>query len=58
MGMRYARLTVVIVLLGAGLLSPHTCIAQPVPQAIHEEYTAKIKEYTTEKFFLTELVGL
>jgi hypothetical protein len=64
MGMRYARLTVVIVLLGAGLLSPHICIAQPakvkpaspVPQAIHEEYTAKIKEYTTEKFFLTELV--
>jgi hypothetical protein len=25
-------------------------------QAINEEYTAKIREYTTEKFFLTELV--
>jgi hypothetical protein len=26
------------------------------PQRVNEEYTAKIKEYTTEKFFLTELV--
>ena len=32
---------------------------QPAPttaQAINEEYTRKIKEYTTEKYFLTELV--
>jgi hypothetical protein len=27
-----------------------------VVQKIDEAYTAKIKEYTTEKFFLTELV--
>jgi hypothetical protein len=54
----------VVVLLTAALLSPVTCIAQssklkPVvsaPQAIHEDYTSKIREYTTEKFFLTELV--
>src|SRR4030095_10517646 len=26
------------------------------PSRINEEYTAKIKEYTTEKYFLTELV--
>jgi hypothetical protein len=30
--------------------------AVAVPQANNEEYTAKIREYTTEKFFLTELV--
>jgi hypothetical protein len=30
--------------------------AAPAPQALNEEYTAKIREYTTEKFFLTELV--
>jgi len=33
--------------------------AQPAPpaaQAINEEYTGKIRGYTTEKFFLTELV--
>jgi hypothetical protein len=30
-------------------------IAAPAPK-INEEYTAKIKEYTTEKYFLTELV--
>jgi len=33
--------------------------AQPAPttaQAVNEEYTRKIKEYTTEKYFLTELV--
>ena len=30
--------------------------AAPAVQKIDEAYTAKIKEYTTEKFFLTELV--
>src|SRR5688572_13148577 len=30
--------------------------AASTPQKIDEGYTAKIKEYTTEKFFLTELV--
>ncbi len=30
--------------------------AAPVPQTLNGEYTAKIREYTTEKFFLTDLV--
>ncbi|HJQ24555.1 MAG TPA: M14 family zinc carboxypeptidase [Blastocatellia bacterium] len=30
--------------------------AAPASQRLNEEYTAKIKEYTTEKYFLTELV--
>lgn len=30
--------------------------AAPVPQKLDEAYTAKIREYTTEPFFLTELV--
>ncbi len=30
--------------------------AVAAPQLLNEEYTAKIREYTTEKFFLTELV--
>ncbi len=30
--------------------------AVAAPQGINEAYTAKIREYTTEKFFLTELV--
>lgn len=30
--------------------------AAAVPQKVDEAYTAKIREYTTEKFFLTELV--
>ncbi len=31
-------------------------IVVPAPQTQNEDYTAKIREYTTEKFFLTELV--
>ena len=31
-------------------------LAAPPPQKLDEAYTAKIREYTTEKFFLTELV--
>ncbi|MGH9861667.1 MAG: hypothetical protein ACRD5F_16730, partial [Candidatus Acidiferrales bacterium] len=30
--------------------------AQPQKQAIDEAYTAKIREYTTDKHFLTEMV--
>ncbi len=40
-------------LLGAAVLA---CAQTPVPQPLDEAYTAKIREYTTEKFFLTELV--
>ncbi len=31
-------------------------VAVAIPQALNQEYTAKIREYTTEKYFLTELV--
>ena len=44
------RLAVSLFLLGATLL------AAPPSQKLDEAYTAKIREFTTEKFFLTELV--
>src|SRR5688572_4324841 len=56
--MKEDRMRLFIGLLYILLLSPLSPAFQSatLPQALHEEYTAKIREYTTEKFFLTELV--
>ena len=35
---------------------PKSASTPAAEQKINEEYTKKIKEYTTEKFFMTELV--
>ena len=40
----------------AGQKKPKAKSAAASPGGVNEEYTAKIKEYTTEKYFLTELV--
>ena len=46
-----------LALLVLGLLTlPALAIPQAAPESIDKDYTAKILEYTTEKFFLTELV--
>ena len=65
---RFRRYLVAVGILAASFCFPLTGVAQAgkgkpavkpavaATQVNNEEYTAKIREYTTEKFFLTELV--
>ncbi|HVP89603.1 MAG TPA: hypothetical protein VMS75_00145, partial [Terriglobales bacterium] len=49
-------LTVVLSASGAPQAAPQATSVTAAPQAVDKDYTAKVLEYTTEKFFLTELV--
>jgi hypothetical protein len=53
---RLAALFAIVVLAGIGVTAQPNKYARDAKQAIDEEYTKKIKEYTTEPFFLSPLV--
>ncbi|MCX6539486.1 MAG: M14 family zinc carboxypeptidase [Acidobacteria bacterium] len=53
---RLAALFAIVVLASAGVTAQPNKYARDPKQLIDEEYTRKINEYTTEKFFLSPLV--
>ncbi|MCX6544400.1 MAG: M14 family zinc carboxypeptidase [Acidobacteria bacterium] len=55
-GFRLAALCAIFVLAGVGLTAQPSKYARDPKQPIDEDYTKKIKEYTTEPFFLSPLV--
>ena len=54
---RLAALFAIVVLAGIGVTAQPNKYARDAKQPIDEEYTKKIKEYTTEPFFLSPLVN-